>query len=302
MPAGPVLVSTGSNQPTRDELLPLICDFLSKMLSIAKQYQSVVLRLNFDPFIASLLDLHSSDDIRDLIKQSNLQQNVGIPVDAIGRLMFPSIAALDISTLTIETGQQPAELMKRLEAFMEHSRQFWLERSETTRKQTRKSLRSQAVLDTEKTSDNIELAYKIMATTAKRQNFALPGQEYFTTLLQEDFSHLLLIRDTEGIAHSVWIGLFYSEVLTNQYGGNDEIGFDKLYPNLAHLYGMYLARSLGAHWYDMGGYERTSPQTRFKDGYKPQIIDFVGGIDLVYLPWYYRIIELGGKGKKLIRR
>lgn len=310
LPAGPYLEYKPDTQDSAIKTTPsevditllkeLFLDFLSKIHSIARDHQVVALRLNMDHNLAYTLDIHNSDDIISLIDAYKRRPSVGLPVHTQSRHMFPTIAIVTTDSLSTPP---PDQLLTPsiLAQYIKQDKQFWLTLSETTRKQTRKSTKTQnIVFDTELTTHTITEAYALMAYTSQRQNFTLPSLDYFITLAQQDNIELLLIRDTEtGVAHAAWIGIRHNKTLTNQYAGNSAYAFKHMLPNLTHLYGLYRARQLGHDWYDLGGYDKGSPQARFKDGYRPTIISFVGGIDLVYLPWYYRIIELGSKGRKL---
>jgi hypothetical protein len=312
LPAGPYLQnladennktsdnSVTSPTYTTEDLTSLFIDLLTKILGIGKNYHAVALRINLDPVVSQQLKIESSADLQAFIIQHKAQQNVGLPVLTKSRLMFPAVAMIDLAGLTTKTYEDPQ--LKQMSEFMKTNEAFWLATSETTRKQTRRSTKSNFRFNTENNPENVETAYNILKNTSSRQGFTLPPLDYYLTMAQEEFFHILLIEDQEGIARSSWIGIQHGKTLTNQYGGNDEVALKNFLPNLSHLYGIYLATTLSCQQYDLGGYEKGSRQARFKDGYRPQIIDFIGGVDLVYLPWYYRLIELGGKSKKLLKK
>lgn len=300
IPGGPYLVDQQYDKVPAQELEALLIDFLKQCLEISKTREAVALRINLDPWYAKRLGLSSFDDLLTFFQSSNATQSIGLPVKSLGRLMFPAIATVDISDLKTPSDNHPSQ--QSLQQFIEDNKDFWLSKSETTRKQSRRSLKGDFRITTEVNQDSLQAAYRLMENTAERQGFKVPSYDYFVTMSTEPFFHLALIQDMKGETHTAWIGIQHGETLTNQYAGNDDFGFKNFFPNLSHVYGMYLAKTLGCTTYDLGGYDSESGPMRFKDGYKPEILNFVGGVDLVYLPWYYRIIELGGKGKKILRK
>jgi hypothetical protein len=300
IPAGPY-IDESPDTIKKEDLTSILMDYLTKILEIATQHNVVALRLNLDPKLASILKITTSNELQAFLVKSRGTRNIGLPVTTSGRLMFPAVAAIDISKITTQASVDVTPTLKDLELFISDNKEFWLDRSETTRKQSRKSTRSGFVLDTEISDENLEAIYQLMKETSQRQNFVLPPYQYFMTLSEESFCNILAIKDEDGKTHCGWIGLHHNSTLTNQYAGNDSLAYKNHLPNLSHVYGLFLAKQLGCSRYDLGGYEVGSQFNRFKDGYNPDIVMFPGGVDIVYLPWYYRIIELGGKSKKVLR-
>lgn len=286
IPAGPYITT---NSISSEEADILVRDFFNKVIELSQIHNSVAIHIDFDSHFGTLLEMSSSTELLELIKRIKLNSPSLTRKSKIN-MMFSQVAVLSIASISVPRNDERIT-PQYLENKIAIDKDFWLNVSETTRKQSRKSTRSGFVFDTTPTLENIHSAYTLLESTARRQHFSIPTYDFFVTLSQQGFFEFLLIKDNSGLPHLAWIGLKNNDCLTNLYAGNDDISLTHFLPNLAHLYGIYRARQLGLEWYDLGGYNKDGSKMQFKNGYKPTIINFPGPIDIVIKPLSYFTIS-----------
>lgn len=305
LPGGPFIQNNLQNNDLEidiEELKDLLILFFAKISSVATQKQILSLTVDLDPYITYLLKKDDSFDFITWLK-SKSNQNIGVPVISSKNFLFEKVALIDLDNL-----KAPSELdstkniFDSLGSFFEDNSDYWLSVSETARKQTRNSLKQDLIISTLKNQENIDVFYEVLEKTAQRQKFSIQPKDYFSDLINQNFAHLLIVKSLDQKVSNVWLGLEVNNSLINLFGGNVLDTEVRNGNNFSHLYGMYIAKKLNKKFYDLGGYDPKGSTAKFKNSYKPQIINFGGHFDLVYLPWYYKIIEIGLTGKKVLKK
>jgi len=163
-----------------------------------------------------------------------------------------------------------------LRNFFEVNTSFWATVNQTTRRYTRKSLAESWFVDLRKNAQTFSEFWQILRSTSRRQGFSTHPKDYYATLLEQDFSRLLILRDTRGRAQAAWLGISLNRSLVYLYGGNLDKSRRHYGQYLLHLSALYLATVEGCVSYDLGGYQADSGYGQFKAGYGGLLKTFFG--------------------------
>jgi len=90
-----------------------------------------------------------------------------------------------------------------------------------------------------------------------------------------------------------WIVFVWKNFLYYPYGASDDKYKNTMASNLMMWEAIRLGKKLGLTTFDLWGREIGKGFTRFKEGYRPQLVEFLGSWDLVTNPFYYiyRLVE-----------
>lgn len=151
--------------------------------------------------------------------------------------------------------------------------------------------------------------YKLTEETTKRQGFYAHTKKYhhlmWTTLKSEKndpnklTAHLLLAKyNNQTLA--AWILFVYKDTLYYPYGSSSSLHREVMASNLMMWEAIKFGRKLGLKKFDMWGSLSNNPDKndpwygfhRFKEGYGPRHVEFVGSFDLVINPMLYNIYKI----------
>ena len=149
--------------------------------------------------------------------------------------------------------------------------------------------------------DNSDKAFekylKLTFETAKRQGFYAHTEKYHRLMWQylkpAGIAHLLTAT-YRGEVITAWILFVWKDFLYYPYGASTDKYKNVMANNLMMWEAICLGRSLGLKTFDLWGREEGKGFTRFKEGYNPKVIEFIGSWDLVInkpLYYLYRIAE-----------
>src|SRR5258708_7225446 len=149
--------------------------------------------------------------------------------------------------------------------------------------------------------DNSDQAFnkhlELQNETTKRQNFYAHNEKYhrlmWETLKKTIIPHLL-VANYKGEIITTWILFAYDNFLYFPYGASTDKYKEVMAPNLMMWEAIKFGKKLGLKTFDLWGIEPGKGFTRFKEGYNPEIIEFLGTSDLVInKPLYhlYRNVE-----------
>lgn len=156
--------------------------------------------------------------------------------------------------------------------------------------------------------DNSEEAFKkylkLTFETAKRQNFYAHSPKYHQLMwkhlhilpLKENrkpIAHLLVAKYKNKIIAS-WIVFVFKDFLYYPYGASDYKYHKLMASNLMMWEAIKFGKKLGLKTFDLWGKEEGKGFTRFKEGYSPKVVKFIGSWDLVInkpLYYVYRFID-----------
>ena len=132
--------------------------------------------------------------------------------------------------------------------------------------------------------------------TAKRQNFFAHSHRYHQLMwkhLHPKIAHLLTATYNQKIV-SAWILFMHDKVLYYPYGASSTEHKEVMANNLMMWEAIKFGKKHRCTSFDLWGREEGKGFTKFKEGYNPQVVEFIGSWDLVINPllyWPYRLAE-----------
>lgn len=164
--------------------------------------------------------------------------------------------------------------------------------------------------------DNSDEAFKkyldLTEETARRQNFFAHTRQYHELMWK--FLHTDLIAEgREPIARLItakyngeiittWILFVWKDFLYYPYGASTDKYKNVMANNLMMWEAIRLGRNLGLTTFDLWGREEGKGFTKFKEGFNPQVIEFLGTWDLVINKPIYGIYRLAEKFRWFLLR
>lgn len=177
----------------------------------------------------------------------------------------------------------------------------------------------------EKTRYNVRLAQK-HGVTVREDNSPYTFEEYLrltrqTTKRQKFYAHdekyhrlMWSVLQPAGIAHLLtatyqgkilvtWILFLFNNVVYYPYGASSEEHREVMAGNLMMWEAMRWGKAHGAKIFDLWGALGPNPDPkdpwygfhRFKEGYGPKLVEFIGTYDLVINPYLYPLYNLADK-------
>ncbi|KKU02979.1 MAG: FemAB family protein [Candidatus Woesebacteria bacterium GW2011_GWE1_45_18] len=155
----------------------------------------------------------------------------------------------------------------------------------------------QGVTVTEDNSDSaFEKYLSLTEETAKRQGFYAHSKKYHRLMWEQlkpaGIAHLLVAK-YKGETITAWILFTWRDFLYYPYGASTNKYKNVMSNNLMMWEAIRFGKNMGLTTFDLWGREEGKGFTRFKEGYNPKVIEFLGTWDLVTGPFYwpYRIAE-----------
>jgi len=141
--------------------------------------------------------------------------------------------------------------------------------------------------------------------TTKRQNFYAHNEKYhrlmWETLRKADIAHLLVAK-YKGEIITTWILFAYDNFLYFPYGASTDKYKEVMAPNLMMWEAIKFGKKLNLKTFDLWGREPGKGFTRFKEGYSPEVIEFLGTWDLVINKPLYHLYKSAEKLRWLYLR
>lgn len=149
--------------------------------------------------------------------------------------------------------------------------------------------------------DNSDKAFErylaLMRETVARQGFYAHTEKYHRLMWQflkpAGIAHLLTAVYRSQII-SAWIVFVWKDFLYYPYGASSDKHKNVMANNLMMWKAIRFGKKLGLKTFDLWGREEGKGFTRFKEGYNPEIVEFIGSWDLIInkpLYWLYRLAE-----------
>ncbi|MFZ5932475.1 MAG: lipid II:glycine glycyltransferase FemX [Patescibacteria group bacterium] len=148
--------------------------------------------------------------------------------------------------------------------------------------------------------DNSQEAFEkyiaLTRETVTRQGFYAHTERYhrlmWEALSQAGIARLLTAR-YRGEIVTCWILFVWHDFLYYPYGASSDKYKNVMANNLVMWEAIRFGKKLGLKTFDLWGREEGKGFTRFKEGYNPQVVEFLGTWDLVTSPlyWLYRFSE-----------
>ena len=109
---------------------------------------------------------------------------------------------------------------------------------------------------------------------------------------QPPIAHLLVAK-YKGEIITTWIVFVWHDFLYYPYGASSDKHKHVMANNLMMWEAIRFGKKLGLKTFDLWGREKGKGFTKFKEGYNPQVVEFLGTWDLITSPlyWPYRVAE-----------
>ena len=171
----------------------------------------------------------------------------------------------------------------------------------------------------EDNSDKAFLEYlKLTEETTKRQGFFAHSKKYHELMWKtlkpkmvngkwsivngKLSAHLFLAKYKEEVIVA-WILFVFKDTLYYPYGASSSKHREAMASNLMMWEAIKFGKKLGLKKFDMWGALGPNPDTkdswygfhRFKEGYSPELVEFVGSYDLVINPVLYQLYKIADK-------
>jgi lipid II:glycine glycyltransferase (peptidoglycan interpeptide bridge formation enzyme) len=163
---------------------------------------------------------------------------------------------------------------------------------------TRYNIRLAQKHGVEVVEDNSEEAFKkyleLTFATAKRQGFYAHTKKYHQLMwdyLHDSIAHLLTAK-YKGKILTAWILFVWKDTLYYPYGASSEEHREVMANNLMMWKAILFGKKLGLKKFDLWGKEEGKGFTKFKEGYNPKVVTFIGTWDLVINKPVYTIYRL----------
>lgn len=142
--------------------------------------------------------------------------------------------------------------------------------------------------------DNSEKAFEkyieLTKKTVERQGFYAHTEKYHRLMWEalhlSGIARLLVAKYNKEII-AAWIVFVWHDFLYYPYGASSDKYKNIMASNLIMWEAIKFGKKLGLKTFDLWGREPGKGFTRFKEGYNPRIIEFLGTWDLVTNPLYY---------------
>lgn len=165
---------------------------------------------------------------------------------------------------------------------------------------TRYNIRLAQRQGVEVVEDNSDKAFekylKLTKETSKRQGFYAHTEKYhrlmWKYLTPSGIAHLLIAK-YKGEVITTWILFAFKDFLYYPYGASTDKYKNVMANNLMMWEAIKLGKKLGLTIFDLWGREEGKGFTKFKEGYNPKVVTFIGTWDLPtsILYWPYRMAE-----------
>lgn len=158
----------------------------------------------------------------------------------------------------------------------------------------------------EDNSDEVFEEYlKLTKETTQRQGFYAHTENYHRLMwetLKNKIAHLFLAKYNNEVL-AAWILFVYKDTLYYPYGASSSDHRDTMASNLLMWEIIKFGKKMGLKKFDMWGALGPNPDPknpwfgfhRFKQGYGPQHVEFIGSYDLVINPILYQFYKLADK-------
>ncbi len=148
-----------------------------------------------------------------------------------------------------------------------------------------------------------EIYLELTRETVERQGFYAHSEKYHQLMWKH--LHQLPIRNSQvpiarlltakynGETITTWVLFIWNNFLYYPYGASSFKYKNVMANNLMMWEAIKLGKKMGCTTFDLWGREPGKGFTKFKEGYNPRVVEFIGTWDLVTSPFYclYRIAE-----------
>lgn len=171
-----------------------------------------------------------------------------------------------------------------------------------TRYNIRYAQKKDVVVKEDSSDSAFERYLSLMRETVQRQGFYAHSEKYHRLMWR--FLHSLpTAHNSSPIAHlltaiyqneitTAWILFVYDKVLYYPYGASSEKHKNVMANNLMMWEAIKFGKKMGCTTFDLWGREEGKGFTKFKEGFSPQVVEFLGSWDLIINKPIYKIYKL----------
>jgi lipid II:glycine glycyltransferase (peptidoglycan interpeptide bridge formation enzyme) len=157
---------------------------------------------------------------------------------------------------------------------------------------------------TENSTDKAFNAYlELSRETTQRQKFYAHNDAYHKTMwkiLKEAGIARLFIATYQNTILSAWIVFVWKDTVYYPYGSSSREHREVMAPNLMLWETARWAKKQGLFYFDLWGALGPNPDPkdpwygfhRFKEGYRPNLVEFIGSYDIIIQPTLYKLYTL----------
>ncbi|UTC67932.1 MULTISPECIES: peptidoglycan bridge formation glycyltransferase FemA/FemB family protein [unclassified Treponema] len=160
------------------------------------------------------------------------------------------------------------------------------------------------------TEEGMEDYIRLMEETTKRQGFFNHNGKYFRQMFKIFPKESLRIFEAvygEEVL-TAWILFKFNGKLYYPYGASGNSHRELMPNNLIMWEAIKYGKNLNCSLFDLWGCLGPNPDTenswygfhKFKAGYKPQLVEYIGTFDLVYKPFMYKLFNIADKIRWII--
>lgn len=147
--------------------------------------------------------------------------------------------------------------------------------------------------------DNTKSAFEeyldLMDETTRRQGFYAHTENYHRLMWEKlhnaGIAHLLIARYKDE-ALTAWVLFVWKDTLYYPYGASTEKNKNIKASHKMMWETIKYGKSLGLKKFDLWGREEGKGFTRFKEGFSPEVVEFIGTWDLIIKPQTYKAFRL----------
>lgn len=168
--------------------------------------------------------------------------------------------------------------------------------SSKTRYNIRVAQRNEVTVKEDKSNAAFNKYLELTRETVSRQGFYAHTKKYhklmWGILKKAGIAHLLTAVYKKEII-TTWILFSWKDFLYYPYGASTEKYKNVMANNLIMWEAIKLGKKLGLTTFDLWGREEGKGFTRFKEGYSPKVIEFLGTWDLIINKPMYQLYKIG---------
>jgi lipid II:glycine glycyltransferase (peptidoglycan interpeptide bridge formation enzyme) len=221
-----------------------------------------------------------------------------------------SLAKMDVKQLGLVASAHPLFTKYTFQLDLTKSEEELLKQMHPKTRYNIKVAEKHKVSVQEEISDNAFAEYwKLTQETTQRQGFYAHTPSYHKkmwetlgtkTLSQNELTAHLLIARFNGQPLTAWILFVFKDTLYYPYGASSNEHRETMASNLQMWEAIKFGKKHQLKMFDMWGSLGETPNTkdpwfgfhRFKQGYGPTLVEFVGSFDLVINPAFYQIYKI----------
>jgi lipid II:glycine glycyltransferase (peptidoglycan interpeptide bridge formation enzyme) len=170
--------------------------------------------------------------------------------------------------------------------------------SQKTRYNIRVAIKNGVTVSEDNSDKAFERYLDLTRETVSRQGFYAHTQKYhrlmWEILSKAGIAHLLTAR-YQGKIITTWILFKWGSFLYYPYGASTETHKNVMANNLMMWEAIKFGKKEGLKTFDLWGREEGKGFTKFKEGYNPKVVEFLGTWDLVINKPMYKLYKLGEK-------